>query len=263
MTSAGDSSRKWLVPDPPNRLAPAARADYWEDVHRTADYDNVYSLTDDAALRRRLIHDLTAAGARDILVPGCGSRVRLQEAVAAELPDARLTCVDFPGVVEIAESRFSGPGVRYVGGDVATMEFAPEFDAVVHVTSVVSESDAENRDIMARTVAALRPGGTLLGVFPTVFATLDIAYTTGEEWRAQQLDLATSTYSEPKQGVSQIFYAPLRLRRIAKESGLTDLSMSLFFNDSEYLRSEGARHYELFDEDAVLYHLYLRGTRAA
>lgn len=263
MTSGGDAERKWLIDEPPGRLQPDERARYWERVHQESDYADVYSLTDDRALRELLVADLREAGARRILIPGCGSRTALQREIVERLPGASLTCVDFAGVVEVAARRFSDARVEYRAADVTTLQVDEPYDAVVHVTSVVSESDTENRDIVQRTVAALKPGGLLLGVFPTVFATLDIAHTTNEVWRAERVDLPTSTYSEAKQAVSQIFYTPLRLRRIVREAGLTDVAMSLFFNDSPYLRSEGARHYDLQDEDAVLYHLYVRGRRPA
>jgi hypothetical protein len=257
MTSNGE--QKWLIPDAVS-MTREERAAYWEDVHENADYGNVYSLTDDHALRDLLLSDLVAADAHDILIPGCGSRVELQRQIVEELPLAMVHCVDFPGVVAVAERRFQHPNVTYTGADVTDLTEHGRYDALVHVTSVVSERDLENRAIMRSTTRCLTKGGRFLGIFPTVFATLDIAVTTGETWRAENVDLNTSRYNEPTQGVSQIFYTPLRLRRIAKECGLTEIRMGVFFNDSDYLRAEGSRHYGLLDQDAVLYHLYLTGT---
>jgi methyltransferase family protein len=262
ISSLGNNEIKWLIPDPPGSLSPDARASYWEKLHAISDYDTVYSMTDDQALRSQIISDLSAFGARSILIPGCGSRTVLQEEIIQRLPQSRVTCLDFPRVVEIAKERFSHPNVTYIGHDVTTAHFSGGFDSVVHVTSVVSESDAENRQIMRATSEALRPEGLMLGVFPTIYATLDIAYTAGEQWRAKNVLLETSSYQESKQGIRQVFYTPLRLRRIAREVQLENICISIFFNDSEYLRSEGRKHYNLMDEDAILYHLYLRATRA-
>ena len=255
------SEVKWPIEDPFFVLDPQARAGYWEDVHAGQDYDNVYSLTEDEGLRLKIVGDLRKAGPRRILIPGCGRRVELQRAVIEQLEDVEIVCVDFPGVVEMAEARFAHPQLKYVGSDINTYASDVPFDAVVHVTSVVSELDSENRHILKATSELLRPGGLMIGVFPTVFAMLDVSLVTGETWRSNNIDLPSSSYEEPKQGVRQIFYTPLRLRRILIESGVTLEEMTIFFNDSEHLRLEGAKQYNLHDEDAVLYHLYCVAVR--
>lgn len=258
----GEQQMKWLIPDPPGTLNSTERAAYWEQQHSASDYQNIYSMTEDDALRTQIISDLSNFGARSILIPGCGSRTILQSNMVQELANVSLTCMDFPRVVQIAEQRFAHPQVTYRGENIATARFDGEYDAVVHVTSVVSESDLDNRKILRNTSNALRPGGLMIGVFPTIYATLDIAYTTGEQWRAKNVLLESSSYEEAKQGIRQIFYTPLRLRRIALESHLEKLNVSIFYNDSDYLRSEARKHYNLTDDDAVLYHMYLRALRA-
>lgn len=252
---------KWLVPDEES-WSQEERAAYWEGLHRETDYDLVYSLTGDPGLRRRIVASLEPLEPRRIAIPGCGTRTDLQRHLLERFPEAEVVCTDFAGVVRIAATRFEHPRLTYVGGDASRLALAP-CDAVVHVTSVVSESDRENRAILANTGSWLRAGGLMVGLFPTVLATLDLAYVLGEPERADAIDLGRSSYSEPKQGVTQIFYTPVRLRVILQEAGLSLERMEIFFNDSEELREQGRIHYGFTDPDAVLYHLYCEARRGA
>lgn len=252
-------TRKWLIPDRTTTPAQATR-NYWESLHKETDYASVYSLTEDAHLRSKIVADIEQLMPQRILIPGCGTRTVLQEDLVQFFRDSVIICNDFPGVVDIAERKFNHPRVEYIGGDVRDLDL-PSVDAVIHITSTVSNSDLENRAILENSVRLLRGTGSLVGLFPTVFATLDIAYTTRETWRTEALDLSRSSYSEPKQMVEQIFYTPSRLRVVLRESGVNLERMEIFFNDSDYLKQQGAIHYGLEDDDAVLYHLYVVGGK--
>jgi hypothetical protein len=251
---------KWLIPDPAHALTQESRQEYWETLHREQDYANVYSLTDDDALCARISNMLKERACTSVWIPGCGSRVNLQRTIVDGNPQVAVLCTDFPFVVEMARRRYTDRRCTYLGLD-STVVPNVKVDAVVHVTSIVSESDRENRQMLRASAEALHAGGLLIGVFPTVFATLDIAYVTGEIWRAEAVDLSRSTYTEPVQKVSQIFYTPLRLRLALREAGFALGAMEVFFNDSRYLQEQGSRHYGLHDPDAALYHLLVRGER--
>lgn len=253
--------QKWLIREPKRKLSQEQRQAYWEKTHNDEDYDSVYSLSEDPTLQNLVTADLpNSTESFRVLIPGCGSRTSLQKSIIKNKPNSYVICNDFPQVVRLAETRFNHSRVEYLAGDIKKQNIR-NLDAVVHVTSVVSDSDLENRAIINSTTRSLREGGIFLGFFPTIFATLDLAYCIGEEWRASQLDLVTSSYNEPKQNVTQIFYTPARLRVILREAGLELDRMQIFFNEGKTLRGEAERHYAFKDKDAILYHLYVRALK--
>lgn len=243
---------KWLI-EPSEELSPAARRSYWETVHVDDDYDSVWSMTEDAGVRARLVEELSKAGSPGrIVIPGCGSRTLLERDLAAAFPDADVYGTDFPAVVAAA-ARFEHPRVHYVARDSADLGWSDEIDAVVVVNSILSESDAENRAILESCCRSLRPGGVLVGFFPTVFAAADIASLSRSREMMSQVNLERSSFFERKQQLEQIFYTPLRLRVALREAGFELDRIELYFCESDYFLRHGREYYGLEDDDLVIY----------
>ncbi len=251
---------KWNIPKPPSTLDAVARKQYWEKTHADEYGSTVWSMTEDPDVQDKICTEVAQIRAKDLWIPGCGSRVCLQNAIAGALGDARILCTDYPGVVDIAMRAKNAPQIRYEALDTANSAFDNQFDAVIVVNSILSEDDEENRRMLAACRQALRPGGKMLGFFPTVFATLDIASIERDSDRAGLVDLATSSLYEEKQGVRQIFYTPLRLRLVLREAGFGIDRMEVFFCDSAWFLEQSRIHYGLQDPDCVIYEHFVSAT---
>lgn len=253
------SAAKWLIPDT-EVMSTAERRDQWVAIH--ADYRNVLSLTEDQDIQNEVVRQLRALGARDVLLPGCGTRAILEKVVVEECDSVqRVVCTDYAEVLELIPTALRPDGVEYEARDSANLEFATEFDAVVAVNSVLSDSDRENRRIVASCAHSLRPGGCLIGFFPTVYCAVEIAYLEKNPRKLADIDLATSSCYERAQDSRQIFYTPLRLRRVLHEAGLTLRSMSIIFCDSVGLAAQARRLYQISDEDAAPWELLVVAAR--
>jgi ubiquinone/menaquinone biosynthesis C-methylase UbiE len=239
------------------------RERYWEHIHRHDNYDNVLSLTDDPELRQRLVARLAdLPQAAEVIVLGCGSRTSLERTVASTYPAFKITCSDFSGVIEEAQSRFEHARVRYHAANSTDLPWKDKFDAVIVVNSILSESDDENRQMLHSAFRALRPSGRLIGFFPTIFAAFEIALLTEDSERLAMIDLKTSMKYEPMQNASQIFYTPLGLRSILREAGFVLNSMETVFLDSDYMLQQ-ARKLEVTDDATVVYEHFVVATRPA
>ena len=217
-------------------------------------------MTDDPGVCDRIAGTLRDHEAKQILVPGAGSRTGLQECLAAELPQLqRLVCSDFPDVISLGEKNFSHPLIDYRAADSTSLPWSSEFDAAVVVNSILSDSDRENRQMLASIRETLRPEGVLVGFFPTVFASFEIASVSDDRERRATVDLERSTKYEPAQDDHQIFYTPLRLRMILREAGFEIALMEVYFLDSDYFRAEENEwnEFTIDDEDLVLYEHYV------
>lgn len=254
--------RKWLVPDPQPGLREKQQHE-WEELYQRGSLDKVMSLVEDEAAMNLVLEALKRQSeCRDILIPGCGTRVALQRVIVETGPETlKVTCTDYAGVVGTCAEAFSHERVRYVDADTTRLPWDSAFDAVLIVNSIVSGSDSENRDMLESCSRALRPGAVLIGFFPTIFCALDIALLEGNADKMLNIDLARSLCYEEVQDVSQVFYSPLRLRRILHESGLRVELMSVFFCDSDYFSSEGRRLYDIFDEDLAPYEFFVVATK--
>lgn len=251
---------KWLIPETETPLAGEDRRAYWETVHRDAGYGNVLSVTDDPRLVARICADLSAAGAKRVLVPGCGSRTNVERAILDRVATVEsIVATDFPAVVELAARRLPDPRVEYSARDSTDLRWEEEFDAVVIVNSVLSESDRENREILAACSRALRTGGRLVGLFPSILANLDLAILADDPKLRATVDVERSTKLEPEQGAHQIFYTPLRLRVILQSSGLAIERFEIYFMDAEEFRDPSQSYRELVydDADLVTYEYYV------
>jgi SAM-dependent methyltransferase len=250
---------KWEIPDLAQRSQRSLES-YWASVHRDEGYNNVISLTDDEGVREHITQSLLACQAKQILVPGAGSRTALEEHLITNLPELqKLVCTDFSEVIETAQASFPHPAIEYRAADSSDLPWREEFDAAVVVNSILSDSDRENRQMLSSIHRALRPGGVLVGFFPTVFATLDIALISDDERRRATLDLERSSKYEPDQQAHQIFYTPLRLRMILREAGFEVVSMEVYFLISDYFRQDAGEwsEFTIKDDDLAIYEHYV------
>jgi len=105
---------------------------------------------------------------RRILVVGCGSGV-WSLALAERLPEARVTGIDFPDVLEAFEARATRLGVaaraRRFPGDMHELTVEPaSFDLVVIANVLRLEPEERARRLLARLAPAVDAGGAILVV---------------------------------------------------------------------------------------------------
>jgi SAM-dependent methyltransferase len=246
-------SRRWLIPSSERAVGPADQT-YWEDAHATGSYESVYSVSEDAGFRRRLIQvlDRLRVDGR-ILLSGCGSRTLVQQDILGELPPTvSVVASDYPAVVQLARRAFDHPRLSYVP---LGQEFGDDepFDAVVAVNVLVSADDAYNRDIVDGWARCLRPGGVLVTLTPIIFAGLDLALLTERSDLWQCLDLESSSWTERYQGIRQVEYSPLRLRRVLHEAGLDLEELQIVFLEDQMSQEQARLHYGLDDHDLPIY----------
>ncbi len=263
---------KWLIAKP--ALKSSEREFIWEHRHN-AGYRNVYSMTDDAGLRGRIVRELTLLPRHEkILIPGCGSKDLLQKDIAKKVPGCKyVLCTDFPRVAAIPAMKNRNQAIEYKGLDSAKLGIGKQFDAVVIVNSVISESDVENRKILASCFRALKPGGHLIGFFPTIFWAVDFAITSkSRQWREycdKRVDLDTFSEGAFSKGKKkggqdiQIFYSPLLLNHILKETGFVRRRLEIYFLDSDFFVKEGKKVYGIADPDLRAYELFVTAQRPA
>lgn len=251
-------NRKWLI-NTEHVLTDDQRKRYWVKTHTEENYETVWSMTDDPYVRSRIVRELERVECRKkILVPGCGSRVTLQNEIAASLPDIdEILCTDFEGVINVAQKQKNDRIIRYKPRDSKRLGSTQEWDVIVNVNAILSENDTENRDILDSCFKVLKTGDVLIGMFPTIFATVDISYIEEDRERLRFVDFERSAFYEEKQGLWQIYYTPLRLRRILLESGFKLNRMEIYFCDSEYFQNHSNEYYGLSDPDAVIYELFI------
>ena len=105
---------------------------------------------------------------RTILDFGCGSGV-WSLALAERLPNARVTGLDFPAVIERFRARAASLGlsdrVDTIAGDMHTVALpSGQWDLAIIANVLRLETAATAQSLVARAVGALRPGGSLLVV---------------------------------------------------------------------------------------------------
>jgi SAM-dependent methyltransferase len=235
----------------------------WEREHLERDYETTFSVGEDEDVRRRVVDAvLGARRRRDVLVAGCGSRADLQRELLARGPhDAKLVATDFPGVIARAAERFAHPRLAYVSLEEAR-GWSRRFDVVVAVNVLVMERDSENRALLREWATMLREGGTLVTLLPMLFCGLELALLSEREDLWSCLDLANSSWRERHQGTSQVEYSPLRLRRALAEAGLRLDDLRIVFLAGQSSRRQARVHYDLDDEDLLVYEQLVVATRA-
>lgn len=256
-------NQKWLI-DFDDGLDAAQRQELWERQHASGYGENVWSVTEDKTIRDRLISKIEGLNQFSrILIPGCGSEVHLQNDLARRLPNVeRIMCTDHEGVVGLAMQKESDPLVTYESRKSTDLGWEDYWDVVVAVNSVLSASDTENRQILRSCHEALRPGGAIVGYFPTIFAAFEIQSIDARAITGA-IDVHKCLFYEERQRMHQIFYSPLRLRRILKEAGFRlDLMEIVFFDSEEHFADESKRYYGMDDPDLAVYELLVVAYRS-
>lgn len=250
----------WKIPEK-NSLNLAERQQYWAKTHLQDGFETVWSLTQDPFAREKLIAELlNLSDCSSILLPGCGTHVFLQTELAELEQVQKIHCTDFSKVVDFAKERFKHQKVTYAAEDLAKFKTSEKYSVVMPVNSVVSESHQENTNILTACYDALKPDGTLIGYFPTIFWPLDIAHLLqGEQKSAfiDRVDVANSTFHESQQDCYQIFYTPLRIRQLFKSCGFEIKKLEIVFFDSPSAIEETNQVYQVSDPDLVAYEMLI------
>ena len=86
-------------------------------------------------------------------------------ALAKRSPRVRVTAVDWPGVLPATQRTAERHGVssrfRFVAGDLLTIDFGTGYQIATLGHILHSEGEARSRKLLAKTAAALAPGGTI------------------------------------------------------------------------------------------------------
>jgi SAM-dependent methyltransferase len=244
-------------------MKPEERQKYWEDVHLRDHYRAVWTMLDDPEIRARLVAAVQEIEARRrVLVPGCGSRVLLEPELARIQGVEEVVGTDYPGVVDLCRQRLDDNemSVSFEPRDSTDLGWSGAFEVAVVVNSVLSESHDENQRIVESIHQALAPGGSLVGYFPTAFCGFEIGCIDPSSGWKELVDVDASTFHEVSMGVSQIFYTPLRLRRLLVQSGFVLERMEVAFLDSPFCLRQ-ARDYYGLPEELFIYELFVRCTK--
>lgn len=85
--------------------------------------------------------------------------------LATHFPQARVTAVDFPGVLEVTEQTAEKHGManrfRFSAGDLLTADFGVQYDVAVLGHILHSEGENRSRQLLAKVFNSLAPGGTI------------------------------------------------------------------------------------------------------
>ena len=253
----------WSIQDK-HPWSPDERRRFWEAVHVRGDYESIWSVTEEEHMLDQIAAALKLSGSEvaRALIPGAGTRTLLERHLVDEFPGLSIVATDFPEVARKASSTFQHPRVEYIARDSTDLGWKDEFDFVLPVNSTVSERHSENIQMLDSMLEALRPNGRLVGLFPTVIATLDIASVMRSQAQFKRVDLERSSVCE-SDGVEQIFYSPLRLRQLCREVGFSLERMEIVFFESDRARQESSAHYSIdADADLVVYELLVTARRA-
>lgn len=233
---------------------------YWAKVHKDG-YESVFSVTQDRALLGQILEMVRRKPASDILVPGCGTHIHLQRALLEGSGGAisSLVCTDFEQVVSLVRPRLRSPMVQFLGCRTQDLDLESAFDAALVINSVVSADDGLNRAMIKRIAAALKKGGRLIGLFPTVFTDMDLL-SLGHD-NQPVIDVRRNLIFESTQGVWQLAYSPLRLRLILREAGLEISEMRIVFLESEEFMEQAREHYGITDPDLPLWELLVEAHK--
>jgi SAM-dependent methyltransferase len=105
-----------------------------------------------------------AAGPVAVLDLAAGSGV-WGVALAKRSPRVRVTAVDWPGVLPATQRTAERQGVadrfRFVAGDILSVDFGAGYQVATLGHILHSEGEARSRKLLAKTAAALAPGGTI------------------------------------------------------------------------------------------------------
>jgi SAM-dependent methyltransferase len=273
MTNTNDY--KWLIPSClASKSLEQEKAD-WDETHK--DYStNVFSLTQEPKVGETLIRpssqfpnfDIPNSPEIKVLIPGCGSEIYLQKSLIEFCPHiGQIYCTDFSKTaIDKAQSnwqkangneRLNNQQLVFAEADSTKLteqrpDWQNKFDYVLVVNSVLSDDDVKNRQMLREFYEVLKPGGRLYGFFPTIFWDLEVAYLSQAKahWLTDgTINLSDSAIYDRKWNDRQIFYTPLRLNRIFKETGFKRLSFEVYLSDSAISVANLKETYDIDEPD--------------
>ena len=85
--------------------------------------------------------------------------------LARHFPEARVTAVDFPAVLEVTKQTAEKHGVadrfKFSAGDLLTADFGADYDVAILGHILHSEGEKRSRQLLAKVFDSLAPGGTI------------------------------------------------------------------------------------------------------
>lgn len=273
-SASSDNENRWLL-QPRHELTNKESHQTWDTFHaRGYRSEDVWSVTTDSGFRRRLTRNLRSMPAcRNILIPGCGSLTLLQEEILASCPEVEsIVCTDLASAIEVARASLTHPKVEFHAHDSTSLHerWPAHFDVVIPINSVVSSSDEENRSMIRSFRSALKPQGSLLGLFPCIYAVQELyrfvpAARQSAVASRESLDLDTRALTwfpadpELPPALPQLFYSVNDLRVIFAESGfdLSTLNMSIDMLTEDSSRPIVENWYHIQDRRICLWNLMI------
>ncbi len=277
----------WDIPDSNHTMDITAEERYWISEHSSG-YD-ILSLTDCQSVLDDLLaniesHLSTVSRSKSldevkILIPGCGTRVKLEVAIAQNFPGVQIHCGDFTDVIQLATSEFARlkeqltlqgqstaplERVSYHVLDSTNLPDSPKYDLIIVINSVLASQHNQNFQMLESFRRVISPEGRLIGFFPNIFAVADLlSLIRSPDEVFSQIDIQRSSYFEQKQQIEQVFYSPLRLRHLLVSLGFEIERLEVYFFDKPDVFERVRRHYAEFfhpDTDVVFYEHYLEAV---
>ncbi len=199
---------------------------------------------------------------------GCGVEGTFENNVAEKYPDAHILCTDYEKVIDqVKELPDRQKNVEYIALDTMHLGAQNEFDLIFNFDSIASESHTENKNMLQNCREALTEKGFFIASFSNAFAWLDIALLEPHDDRLALIDQERSSI---RKAISQdpgdpevwrMYYTPLRLRHLLKETGFNLKKMEIFFCDSVYFTDTARDSYNIQDPDLPLYEHFVVATK--
>ena len=113
-------------------------------------------------------------------------------------------------------------------------------------------SDEKKRALLRRFREALPVGGLMAGFFPAIFTPVEFGYLQPDRRMLDHVNLEERLFAEEQQGITQIFYSPLRLRALLREAGFRLQRMEVALFDSPDPAEHARTYYRLGDDPDVM-----------
>jgi SAM-dependent methyltransferase len=232
----------------------------WNGNFKESQYSEVISVTGCPEFRQSVASYIDGT-VRRVLIPGCGSEPFLAKHILENCPgvDLVVTTDWAEEAIRLSESKYTHPKLVYKVKDTSKLsaETDGQFDIVININAILSNNDLLNRAMVAGCHRVLVSGGLFYGLFPDVLCSVELGSMVTElsELIDTVVDLKNSTFFEQRQGMSQIFYTPQRLKRVLSSVGfqlsVSDVSRRAL--DGEYFISEYERLYGFNNSDLVIW----------
>lgn len=228
----------------------------WEETHGKFGYSKkVFSLLDSSLVINKFTQELMPfqnKAEMKVLIPGCGSNVNLQLCCNKVLGNNTfIYALDWSKeAIDISKRKTDilGIEVKYINQSYYDLSLNPSFyDIIIMSNAIVSESHENNVTALKNLTNLLKPGGSLLGLFPSPFNMLDYALTNNDakKWLIDgTVNVKERRIYEKKFG-SQRFFSPLELYILFKKINCQVEKFELFFYDDDNFANQIASLYNL------------------